>query len=188
MPHRYTLKILGALTVLNVEGYVLAPPLQTAVSTPRACATADLQHARTFITMNYEDPDATRDAEEKFDDESMEANRISLEGVMRIRERARMRTNGVAQKVWAESTVRKAGQDQTHVPRPPTPEQAEAANALFESMLRGKSSELPRSIKRGMGRWDEDNEEDGFGEGLERYIDDDSDDDEFLGDRGRVLV
>lgn len=187
MPHRYTLgAAMGALAALQVDGHVLAPPLRSV-----SCATPAGSHIRhgLAIAMQYEDPDATRDAEEKFDDESIEANRISLEGVMRIRERARMRTNGVSQKLWSESTVRKAsGQEQKHVPKPPTPEQVEAANALFETMLRGKNSELPRSIKRGMGRWDEDNEEDGFGEGLDRYIRDDSDDDESLGDRGRVLV
>ena len=77
------------------------------------------------------DPDATRDPDESaeqvsldrpdVDEDSIEANRISAEGVMRVRERARLRTGRVPAR-WSKSTERQ-GPEQRHVPRPPTPEQ-----------------------------------------------------------------
>ena len=178
--------------ILSLARGLVAPPTTPRCSStgldccPRADEEPRLRScpARRLVVMMStaaSDPDATRDPDESaeqvsldrpdVDEDSIEANRISAEGVMRVRERARLRTKGVSQRVWSKSTERQ-GPEQRHVPRPPTPEQVEAANALFETMLRGKHSDLPRSIKRGMGRWEEDGD-DGFGEGLDKVMDED---------------
>lgn len=84
------------------------------------------------------------------DDSADEDAPITPEGFARIRERARLRAQGAPVKVWAESSDREVP-DRDREPVPPSPEQAAAANALFESMLSSK-------------------EPDGFGEGLDNLI------------------
>ena len=90
--------------------------------------------------------------------DSPEEPRITPEGLARIRERARLRTMGAPVKVWSQSSDREDPPDaKPHTPIPPTPQQADAANELFEKMLSGTP---PNGFGEGLeslanGRWSE---------------------------------
>lgn len=75
--------------------------------------------------------------------------RITPEGLARIRERQRLQAKGVPMKEWAKLSDREDPRDAVpHIPVPPSKEQAEAANALAEAML--SSNSLPDSFGDGL--------------------------------------
>ena len=133
---RLTLVFLCAIAVLSHCHVTTSPPHPEAVV------------RRYRATTMLADEDATRDCAPRSAEEDA---RITAEGVARIRERARQRTNGVPQKIWSKSSDRPVAIEE-HTPVPPTREQAEAADALFETMLSDR--DLPE----------------GFGEGLDDFI------------------
>ena len=80
--------------------------------------------------------------------------KITMEGWEKIRERQRLRTQGAPISEWGKTANMPDGavdldKMEAHVPVPPTQEQCNAADALFETLLR------------------EDNLPEGFGDGIE---------------------
>lgn len=89
-------------------------------------------------------PEEFREYQRQQEQEALQAkDPITMDGVMRVRERQRQRTFGVPQKEWAKSSDREVPDDavEDHELRAPTKEQAEAANTLAEGMLRRHAPE-----------------------------------------------
>ena len=97
-----------------------------------------------------------------------EADADPMEAYRRFRERQRQQAAGIPMREWSKLADIEDNRPD-HVPVPPTPEQQAAANALFQSMMKGSApAAYTRTGRNAYQRHSE------FGEGLESLADEDS--------------